>query len=120
MAYGERDYLPVFGFDYDLTRWTTGKRDGEGKLIWREDLPSNRDWKKIRIVTIEFEDENGQTHYRNARISPDRPLDIYGGRKRPGEEYFYDLDDLVFNILSAYGLWGEECRSFRRLTLRAL
>lgn len=109
MADNDRADLPVFGYDYDLTRWSTGARDESGRVIWHETLPNNADWKNVRIVTIEWEDDDGTVQYRNARISPDRPLDIYGsGRIRQNEDYYYDLDDLVYNILSAYGLWGEE------------
>lgn len=102
-----RDELLHFGIDYGIERWTDGSRDEGGNLIWHHDLPSNSDWDRVTMVTLDF-DPKGEGNFRNIPISGDRPLDPYGSDNpdyqgphkggRYGPEYYYDLDDLASNF----------------------
>lgn len=105
MAYEERDYVPHFGDDYDLARFSTGERDEAGHLIWHERLPMNDEWQHITMVTIDM-DPHGEGMMRNFPINPDRPLDVYGtfDPDDPDSRYYYDLDDLVGDEMDRYGL----------------
>jgi len=106
----ERDDNLHYGINYDLERWTDGSKDESGHLIWHHNLPNNDDWDHIRMVTVNYDFE-GEGHYRNIPIHPDRPLDPYGSNLpeyrgvhkggRYGPEFYYDLDDLVTNYY-----WG--------------
>lgn len=101
-----------FGENYDLDRYTFGDLDSEGHLVWHHGLPSNRDWDRIEMVTINYE-LDGEGRYRNVPISPDRPLDPYGSNEpgyegphkggRYGPEFYYDLDDLATEFY-----WGTD------------
>lgn len=100
--------------DYDFERyalWRRGhpgefERDDKGHIVWHDGPPSNKDWDRVGMVTVDYEFQ-GEGHYRNIVISPGRPLDPYGsdqeGYKGPhkggryGPEFYYDLDDLVTN-----------------------
>lgn len=103
----DRDWLLRLFEDYDLERWTDGSRDAKGRLIWHDDLPRNRDWDHITMVTVNYDPE-GEGNFRNIPISPDRPLDPFGSNDpqyrgphkggRYGLDYYYDLDDLATNF----------------------
>lgn len=107
MARADDDDRLILGENYDLERYSFGDSDEQGHLIWHRGYPSNADWDRIRIVTIDYEID-GEGHYRNIPISPDRPLDPYGSNHpdyqgphrggRYGPDYYYDLDDLATNF----------------------
>lgn len=108
MANADDDDKLRFGINYDLDRYTFGDTDEHGHLIWHHDIPKNKDWDRITMVTINYGIEAGgekEENFRNIKIHPDRPLDPYGsnlpGYRGPhkggryGPEFYYDLDDLV-------------------------
>lgn len=100
-AEGDRLLFPV---DFDIERWTAGKRDSSGRLIWHHTLPRNRDWDKVQILTLNYDPE-GEGDYRNVYTDPQRPLDPFGSDQpgyrgphkggRYGPEYYYDIEDLA-------------------------
>lgn len=106
MADDREDMLHLFE-NYDLERWSDGSRDESGDLIWHHRYPNNDEWDNIVWVTVNY-DVNGEGHYRNIPIAPERPLDPYGSNHpnyqgphkggRYGPDYYYDLDDLVTNF----------------------
>lgn len=101
-----RDDLPSLGDDYNLERYAYFDRnnpddlarDPEGNVIWYHGWPSEDNWGKVGMVTLDL-DPQGEGKFRNIPISPDEPLDPYG---RPDlardPDYFYDLDDLAFDF----------------------
>lgn len=105
-----RDYVPHFGVDYDLLRFSKGNTDRAGNLVWHERLPHNNEWQRITIVTIDLRPEDATDTEpgmaRNFMVNPASPLNIYNSFNSadPRSRFYYDLDDLVGDEMDRYGL----------------
>lgn len=77
-----------FGWDYDIIEWSTGATDNTGHVIWRDDLPTNREMQHVRLIRADLNPGGDFPVVRTYRVHPDERLHPLGSGR-------YDLDDFI-------------------------
>lgn len=80
---------------YSVERWTAGDEDEKGHLIWHDGEPSDDEWSRVYMVTVDRDPDGPEGDFRNLVVNPDRPLDPPGADFSYYGEDVYDIDDLV-------------------------